>query len=291
MSECESNQNLSQPLNSIAKVLSEDIEFSNKDTLPNELNFDKIIYSALADKIGSFDNKSVKIVVQYYMGIKSIEEQYKKLELFHGDSPADLISIRIKISTGHLKINDNYPGWNEIKEFLRNAEKVYNLGEELTKCLNKEISQQKNKRGEIMGIFNTGYTIIERINLENKKKSKLIEVLLIVGSILFAFKAQPDIIVSLFALNLFLSIIYYILIQNDTSKLNGASNILFNAIPVFIAGTFSLALNYNLFESLIKSGLDQFPRSTIVLYGIYYSTLSIIIWIALANLPNHQSQK
>ena len=133
LSECEANQNLLQPLDSIIKVLDEKIENSNEYTIPYELNFDRIIYSTLADKIGLFDNKIVKKIVQYYMGIKNIEEQYSKLELYQGFSPSALTVIKFKDEAGRPS------SWNEIEDFLRNVEKVYDLGEDIVKCLKMKI--------------------------------------------------------------------------------------------------------------------------------------------------------
>ena len=129
LSEVKANQNLLQPLSdSLAKVSDSDIEVSEEDKLPNELRFDRTIYSALSDKIGLLDNKCIEKVVQYYVEIKYIEEQYKKFEMIHGSPLSFLLVIELKDEA-----------WDEIEEFLRNTEKVYNLGKELTKCLNGEI--------------------------------------------------------------------------------------------------------------------------------------------------------
>ncbi len=136
MSEIEANQNRLQPLaDSLAKVLESDIEVSEEDTLPNELSFDRTIYSALSDKIGLLDNKSIKKVVQYYVEIKYIEEQYKKLELIHGVPLPYLLVIELNENTGRFNYNNNSPRWDEIEKFLRYTEKVYNLGRELIECL------------------------------------------------------------------------------------------------------------------------------------------------------------
>ena len=135
--EVQANQNRLQPLSdSLAKVSDSDIEVSEEDTLPNELSFDRTIYSTLSDKIGLLDNKGEKRVVPYYVEIKDIEEQYKKLELIQGLPLPNLLVIQLKDATGGY---NNSPGWDEIEDFLRNAEKVYNLGKELTKSLNGEI--------------------------------------------------------------------------------------------------------------------------------------------------------
>lgn len=137
LSEVKANQNLLQPLSdSLAKI---NIELSEEDKLPNALSFDRTIYSALSDKIGLLDNKCIEKVVQYYGEIKYIEEQYKKFEWIHGSPLSVLLAIQLEDETGRLNHNNNSPGWDEIEEFLRNAEKVYNFGKELTKCLNGKI--------------------------------------------------------------------------------------------------------------------------------------------------------
>lgn len=141
LSESEANQNRLQPLSdSCAKVLGSNNKYSEEDTLPNELSFDRTLYSALADKIGSL-GKSVEKVVQYYVEIKYIEEQYKKLEFIHGVPLSYLLVIELKDKTGNLNYNNNSLGWDEIEEFLRHTEKVYDLGKELIKCLKWEIKQ------------------------------------------------------------------------------------------------------------------------------------------------------
>ena len=144
LSEVKANQDRLQPLSdSLTKVLEGDsIE---NTSLPNELNFDRTIYSSLSDKIGLLGDESIEMVVQYYVKIKIVEEQYKKLELIHGTSPSSLIYIRdseeLKKATGRFNYDNNSPEWDEIEEFLRNAEKAYNLGKELIKSLKGEIYQ------------------------------------------------------------------------------------------------------------------------------------------------------
>lgn len=151
LSEVKANQDRLQPLSdSLAKVLESDTKVLEEDSientsLPNELNFDRTIYSSLADKIGLLDDESIEKMVQYYVKIKIVEEQYKKLELIYGTSPSSLIRIRdieeLKKATGRFNYDNNSPEWDEIEEFLRNAEKAYNLGKELIKSLNCEVGR------------------------------------------------------------------------------------------------------------------------------------------------------
>ena len=145
-----------------------------------------------------------------------------------------------------------------------------------------------------MGIIKTYdkiYNLIKAINLKQPEKLKLIELLLIVGSILTAFKAQPENMANIFMIYLFVSIIYYIFIQNFTSELNAGYNWFMNLIPLSIAATFSTMLNVNLFISVGANALSKFPTFTTALYILYYVMFSFINYAALANLSDNQSQK
>ena len=145
-----------------------------------------------------------------------------------------------------------------------------------------------------MGIIKTiddkVHDIIEAINLKQPEKLKLIELLLIIGSILIAFKEQPENMIDIFMIYLFFSIIYYIFIQNLTLKLDAGHNWFFNLIPLTIAASFSTMLNVNLFLSVGTNVLSQFPTFMTALYILYYVVFSFIIFAALANLDK-QSQK
>ncbi len=140
-------------------------------------------------------------------------------------------------------------------------------------------------------IYDKVYNKIEAINLKQPEKLKLIEMLLIVGSIITAFKAQPDNMATIFMLFLMGSIIYYIYIQSATLQSNSAYNHFINLIPLFIAAAFSTILNVNLFMSIYINVFSEFPKITTVLYILYYVTFSFIIYAALANLSSNQSQK
>ena len=101
--------------------------------------------------------------------------------------------------------------------------------------------------GIVKTIYDKVYNKIEAINLKQPEKLKLIEILLIVGSIITAFKAQQDNIATIFMLFLMGSIIYYIYIQSATLQSNNDCNHFINLIPLFIAASFSTILNVNLF--------------------------------------------
>lgn len=149
LSEVKANQDRLQPLSdSLTKVLESGTKVLEEDSientsLPNELNFDRTIYSSLSDKIGLLGDESIEKVVQYYIKIKFVEEQYKKLELIHGITTSYLIYIKLSEAmdkaSGRFNYDNNSPEWDEIEEFLINAEKAYNLGKELIKSLNYEV--------------------------------------------------------------------------------------------------------------------------------------------------------
>ena len=122
--------------------------------------------------------------------------------------------------------------------------------------------------------------VFENINLEKKQKIKLIELLLLVGSILVAFKSQPDALGWVFMFFIFFSIVYYIFIQKDIFK----PNIIANLIPIMIAVTFSTILNVNLFVSFGKEIISLSPTFMAILYTGYYLVLSFIISAALMKL-------
>ena len=152
----------------------------------------------------------------------------------------------------------------------------------------KRLKWYKYIVSKIMEIFDSIYTyfkeIIENLNLEKKQKTKLIELLLLVGSILVAFKSQPEALGWIFMFFIFSSIVYYIFIQKDDFK----PNIRNNLIPLMIAVTFSTILNANLFLSLGKSvvslSLTFITFLYVVLYAVYYLFLSFVIWAALVKL-------
>lgn len=100
-------------------------ECSEDDKFPKKLNFEHLIYSALADKFGILGDEIRNKLFEYYSDIRDIEKEYDKLELIHGVSYSFLIYLDAK----------DAPEYSEIGEFLRRAEKVYDLGEELIKCL------------------------------------------------------------------------------------------------------------------------------------------------------------
>ena len=116
----------------------------DKDTIknshfPNEISFDKTIYSSLSDKIGLLDSESREKVVQYYAKIKLAEEQYKKLELIHRSSlsVSDLRNLKIKeaYEKRYGRTSSDPIEWDEIEGCFTKAEEAYNTGKELIESL------------------------------------------------------------------------------------------------------------------------------------------------------------
>lgn len=150
LSEVEVNQNRIRPLVNAIKVWDNDMDEDTMENshFPNEISFDRTIYSALSDKIGLLGSKSREKVVQYYTKIKFLEEQYKKLELIHGI----LVS-----SLKFLKTNEEYDerlgrtrpdptDGDEMARCFTNAEEAYNTGKELIESLKGQIERVKNRR-------------------------------------------------------------------------------------------------------------------------------------------------
>lgn len=116
--------------------------------------------------------------------------------------------------------------------------------------------------------------LIERFNLDDVKKSKLIEVLLIVGSILAVLTPPRDLIRGIFMFFIFFSIYYYIFIQ----KINSKSVFVTNFFAFFTAVTFSLLVIANLFSALANI-LDTFWHN--LLFVVYFIALTWILFAAL----------
>ena len=113
-------------------------------------------------------------------------------------------------------------------------------------------------------------TILDKFNLDTEGQLKLIEILLIVGSILVALKL-PDSMIWIFMLFVLMAIFYYITIKKD-SKPN-------RLIPFFVSCTFSGIVTTILFLNMNIPIFFLYPK--IILFTIYYVFFTIIIWIAL----------
>lgn len=117
--------------------------------------------------------------------------------------------------------------------------------------------------------------------MSKERKSKLIEIMLIVGTLTSTLGGkQPDGIILLFVLFSFLSVLYYIILHNtEKISLDGPwTGLLSWSIGIIFSGLLSVRLL-----------LSQISSSTVPviiligLAGIYYIVFSIIISNALKN--------
>lgn len=119
--------------------------------------------------------------------------------------------------------------------------------------------------------------LIENRNLDTPHKLKLIETLLIVGSILVALKTPQGPLLVDFMFFVLLSIFYYTTIQKDKSE----PSIWQDIIVLFIAATFSTLVNVNLFIGFDSTPLGVATFLGKILYFAYYSALTLVLWAAL----------
>ena len=82
------NQNRLQPLSDcVDKVLdNNNYEYSETESIPDKLCFERTVYSSLLDKIGLLNNEIIAKMILYYSETKDVEEEYKNLEIIHGAS-------------------------------------------------------------------------------------------------------------------------------------------------------------------------------------------------------------
>jgi len=133
LSEIYRNQKMLEPLYTAAEIFeSDERNFSEYIKIPNELKFNRSIYSDSSDKLGLLDDESRKLIDNYYPELSDIENEFEKLDLIHGASHEYLLGYLVLWNTpGHLDYDDNFLGGDEIVKFLRHAKKVYDLGAEL----------------------------------------------------------------------------------------------------------------------------------------------------------------
>jgi len=111
---------------------------------------------------------------------------------------------------------------------------------------------------------------LEKFNLDIEGQKKLIEILLIVGSILVALKL-PDSMIWIFMLFVLMAILYYI----TAKKISKPDRLLPLAVSCTFTGivTGILFINVNTPISLLYIKM--------ILFGIYYVVFTLIIWAAL----------
>ena len=140
LSEIYRNQKVLEPLFTAAKKLeNKGSNFSEDINCPNELNFNKSIYSESSDKFGLLDDESLEIIDKYYPELDYIENKYTKFKNIHGASYSDLRYLMVQYQMNEIynqpKNKDNVQRWLETEEFLRYTKKVYDLGDELIKSM------------------------------------------------------------------------------------------------------------------------------------------------------------
>jgi hypothetical protein len=143
LSEIKRNQDQLHPFWDCAyKVLDHHIETSSEDNFPNKINFNINVYSGFSGRFGLLDY-GIKIKIdEYYQKLKIIDMDYLKLNI-HESSSRNGQKINKGLPFSHLKVLDfnkmlgKHNNLSEILEFLRNAQKAYDLGEELIKDLKK----------------------------------------------------------------------------------------------------------------------------------------------------------
>ncbi len=116
--------------------------------------------------------------------------------------------------------------------------------------------------------------LFESLSLDKDQKLKLIELLLIIGTLSATFNLAKDWIwlYMLFALT---SIIYFIIIQKDFQN-----KIFIYIIAIFISTIFSGIITGNLFVTIVKDPHVP-PFIYLILFIIYYIVFSVIIFLAL----------
>ena len=137
LSEIVINQNQLQPVSDYVNDVLDNgsYEFAEGVLTPKKLTLERGVYSSLLDKIGILDTKIIDKIMQYYSDTKYVEEEYKKFNAMHNLSYAEL-SVYIFYELDEISGKPSSPTKHEIESFIRYVNKVYELGEDLTKCLN-----------------------------------------------------------------------------------------------------------------------------------------------------------
>ncbi len=110
--------------------------------------------------------------------------------------------------------------------------------------------------------------LLENLNLNTEGQKKLIELLILTGSILVALKL-PDSMIGVFMLFILTAIIYYIRVWkgSQTQRL----------IPLIVSCTFSAIVTI----VLVMNMNIPFLYLKVIMFTFYYAAFTIIIWIAL----------
>jgi len=130
--EVEANQERLQKLVKAIEIVGKD-KVGHIQIPTSGIYFDKVIYPALADKIGLLDDESMEKLVRYYGKINSMEVQ---LRIIHEISSSTLEGFS----------NEQIPLLKEggRKTFFKFAEEAYNTGEKLIENLKEQIESKKS---------------------------------------------------------------------------------------------------------------------------------------------------
>lgn len=136
LSEIYRNQKSIEPLYTFIKIFeSGSYNFSENIKILKELKINRSIYSRSFDKLGLLDDESRKLIDNYYPELDNIENEFKKLEIIHGASHAEL-NYGILYSKFHENLGEIFsPSLDEQMDFLRHTQKVYDLGTDLIKSM------------------------------------------------------------------------------------------------------------------------------------------------------------
>jgi photosystem II stability/assembly factor-like uncharacterized protein len=129
-SEVKENQKELQSLSNLAEYWENDRPEPVKEQILQKISFNRAVYSNLLDKIGLLDLDGV---VEYYIEIKLIEEEYNKLlRNFFGKSISKLKLQRIGENYNHRLGRGNISSiWDEIDKCFTNVKEAYSTGNEL----------------------------------------------------------------------------------------------------------------------------------------------------------------
>lgn len=114
-----------------------------------------------------------------------------------------------------------------------------------------------------------------KIKLNDSQRLHFLEILLIVGSILAAFKL-PATMSWLFWIFVFCSLLYYVVLHETPKPKTKSSQL----IPGLISASFAAVVVYNFGVSLIQA-FSMIPLLSYSIIGAYYVLLWLVIYLAL----------
>jgi hypothetical protein len=119
-------------------------------------------------------------------------------------------------------------------------------------------------------IIPTFERLLEKFNLDIEGQKKLIEILLIIGSIIVALKL-PDSMIWIFMLFVLMAILYYITAKNNSKP--------DRLLPLAVSCTFTGIVTTILFMNVNTPIFLLYIK--LIMFAIYYVVFTLIIWVAL----------